>query len=435
MDGEEFGLIDGTGTGDEGSGGDDSFVEETSGEDEGGDSATAGGEGAGGGEGDGRGTDDDGASRAIVKFKPEEVRKGIREIVSANPDFAKKFPELEKTVTRALYKDAQIQNHGGLQRVNEVMEALEVHGGLEAIQEMADSIVGYRELEQGFERGDPAVIDGWAKDFPLGFKKLVAPAIDKLESVDKAHYEAVASYVIRKTFESYGVFGAFAKLGEYLGAKNTDEAVKSFNEIARFLSNAKSLAEKARPGRDARDEELDEREKEIAARDKKAFYGSVRQDVNTQVTAAINRQIRSLLPQGRKIKVEQANRLRASINSELARVANSNADYQRNYESTMNARNKDRAVRFIVSNALRKVPAVVKQVMGEFDLLSRGTGAGNGNNGAQRRGGGDNGASRTVAGRPKTSEVDFTRTDKATFLATMGSHGQAWGLDGKLHKW
>jgi hypothetical protein len=40
-----------------------------------------------------------------------------------------------------------------------------------------------------------------------------------------------------------------------------------------------------------------------------------------------------------------------------------------------------------------------------------------------------------VSGRPKTTDVDFSKTDKSLWIATMHSHGQAWGKDGKLYKW
>jgi hypothetical protein len=435
MDGEELGLLDGTGTEDAG-GGDDSFIEETPGEGEGGEPETPGGDGEGGGEGDGEGEGE--RSRAIVKVEPLAIRKALREISQSNPDFAKKFPTLEKAVTTALFKSGQIEKFGGIQAISEAAEALEVHGGLEGIQQMAEDNAANLELQQGFERGDPKVIDGWAKDFPAGFKKLIAPALDKLETLDKEHYTAVGSYIIGKLFSEYGVYGAISALGEALSAEKKDDAIKHFNALAKFLTDAKALAANAKSGRTDRDAELDSREQEIAERDKKAFYGSVRQDVNTAVMSEMNRLIRLGLPKGRRIKVEPANRLRKEINAELSRVVNTQSGYAARYEAVMGARDKDRAVRFITSQARTYLPKVVKQMLAEFNL----TGSTGTNTNTQRRSANGNGnrvdgAVRTVAGVPKTGDVDFRKTDKATFLSqkSQGRHGSAWLLSGKQAKW
>src|SRR5271155_1499624 len=194
MDGEELGLLDGAGSEVE-SGGDDSFIEEAQGDE-------------GGSEGD------DGSSRAIVKAEPLAIRKALREISQSNPEFAKKFPTLEKSVTRALFQSGQIEKFGGLQKISETLDALEIHGGIDSIQEMADEVNVLHELTTGFERGDPKVIDGWAKDYPAGFKRLIAPALDKLATIDEELFQAVGSYIIGKIFAAHGVYGALTALGE-----------------------------------------------------------------------------------------------------------------------------------------------------------------------------------------------------------------------------
>jgi hypothetical protein len=432
MDGEELGLLDGTGT-EEPGGGDESFIEETPG-DEGGEPSGADESGEPSREED---APDESGSRAIVKVEPLAIRKALREIAQGNPDFAKKFPTLEKAVTTALFKSSQIEKFGGIQAISEAAEALEVHGGLEGIQTMAEENAANLELQHGFERGDPKVIDGWAKDFPAGFKKLIAPAIDKLAELDKEHYTAVASYVLGKIFSEYGVYGAISALGEALTAEKKDDAVKHFNALAKFLTDAKALAANAKSGRTDRDAELDEREQSIAERDKKAFYGSVRQDVNTAVMFEMNRLIRLGLPKGRKIKVEQANRLRKEINAELSRVVNTQAGYADRYNAVMGARDKDRATRFIVAQARVHLPKVVKQMLAEFNLSTPNSGV-RGSSQERRRENGNGNRSegaRVIAGRPKTSEIDFTRTDKSRWLATMSTHGTAWLKSGKQAKW
>jgi uncharacterized membrane protein YgcG len=438
-DGEELGLLGGE-EGEEvplGEGAEDQLIEEGSEE-------TPGEEGGGAGGGEEEetlGGEEGGGSRSIVKLEPLAIRKALREITTQNPDFAKKFPTLEKAVTTALFKSGQIEKFGGVQAISSAIEALELYGGAEEIQEKLEELELHRDLEKGFERGDPKVIDGWAKDYPAGFKKLIVPSIDKLETLDKTYFEAVASYVIEKAFHSYGVFNAVAALGEALSAGKNEDAVKHFNSLAKFLGTSRDLAKNARVGGTDRDAELDEERSKITKTKREMLYSSARMDVNPRITFEMNRLIRLRVPRGTKVKVEQANRLRKEIQSETRARMNSESDFAENFEALLKAGNKDRLVKFIYTRALKHLPKVVNQLLSEFGLMRSGSGGGGGagGNGARRTAGGGTGGSgggaRTVTGRPKTSEIDFTKTDKSYWLANMNGHGTAWLLNGKQAKW
>jgi len=303
---------------------------------------------------------------------------------------------------------------------------------------MADEVNVLHELTTGFERGDPKVIEGWAKDYPAGFKRLILPAFSKLKQIDEPHYQAVASEVIGQIFAEHGVYGALTALGEAITADKKDDAIAKFNAIAKFLTDAKALAANAKTGRTDRDVEQDERELSQNERDKKAFYGSVRTEVNTYVMSEMNRLIRLGLPKGKKVTVDTANRLRKEINAELNTTVNTQQGYAERYNAVMGAKNKDRSVKFINAEARKFLPRVVTKLLKEFNLTGPAGAAANGN--GQRRvaarsdaGGGN----RVVTGVPKTSEVDFRRTDKSQFLSAKsnGRHGSAWLLSGKQAKW
>src|SRR6266550_542725 len=106
-------------------------------------------------------------------------------------------------------------------------------------EEGAEGLEIHRALEKGFERGDVKVIDGWAKDYPAGFKKLILPALEKLETLDQEHFDAITSYLTNKVFERCGVFGSIAAIGEAISAGKTEDAVKHFNNLAKFLGDMK----------------------------------------------------------------------------------------------------------------------------------------------------------------------------------------------------
>jgi len=440
MDGEELGLIDGSGTGDEGGGGGDggelveteeSFVEgeETPGESE------------GGGEG---GEEEDlsaAGGRQIVKLEPLAIRKALRETLTTNPELTKKFPTLEKAVTTALFKSGQIDKLGGLQNITQALEAVELHGGVDGITELVDELEEHRALEKGFEQGDPKIIDGWAADYPNGFKKLVLPALEKLATLDKEHSDAIVSYVTNEAFERLGVYSVIAALGEALQTLEAGKdggAIKQFNLLATFIGKMKGLAANAKSGRADSNSELTSEREELAKTKRDMVYSSARADVNPKITYEMNRLIRLALPRGTKVKVEQANRLRREIQAETRARMNSEPDFARNLEDLLKAGNADRLSKFIYTRATRHLGKVVRQLLNEFGLMKRA----NGSQDTQRRnaggGSGANGAgdrARVVAGRPKTADIDFTKTDKAVWLSTMNSHGTAWLLSGKQAKW
>lgn len=450
MDGEDLGLLDGTGTEDAGGGegGDESFIEV---EDEGG----AGGDGGGeGGSGDGAadaggdqgGTGDEaGGSRSIVKFTPDLVKKALREITSSNPEFAKKFPQLEQNITKALYKDTKIRALGGLQAITALADAVETHGGIEAIEEQANELRLFRDMEAGMKKGDPLIIDGWLKDYPNGLKRLLLPAIEKIAKVDDAFVDKVVCNAADKILIRCGVYGAFTKLGESLTAGKNEDAVKSYNDIVKFFAEFKNLAAAAKGGEDSgRSSELDEREEEIEKRDRDALYRSARLEVNPLLMVQVNKLIRKFLPAGRKIKVEQANRLRKEINAEARTAMNAKSDFAAKFENLMQAGEQKPLVKFIYTRAIAELPRVVERLMREFGLRGSGSGTGGGggsnaNGSGTRRINRNAGGGGTVqSGKPKADEVDWQRTDKAVWLSSVSagkSVGPIFLKNGKQAQW
>jgi hypothetical protein len=446
MDGENEGAIliedGGTGGGGEGGAGggeDDQQIDREAG---GGEGGAEGGAGEHEGETDEERQTREAAERGDQRARPLDVRKAIREITTKDPDFAKQYPRLEKEISRALFTGEQVTKLGGMQQISAALETIEAHGGLEGIEEMAEELEASKQLEGGLERGDPAVVAGWAKDFPDGFKRSVVPILDTLEKLDEERYEHISSYIIAKTFEKFGAFGVMTSLGQALQAlkpEDTKEAVKHFNELTRFLGQTKTLAGRAKADPYAsRSQELDERESRIAEDTAKAFKGAVRADVNTSVTNEMNKQLRDHLRTLKVFRVESgtANRMRKEINRELQRLVNTDPEHQRRYDSVMASGDRNRAAQYIIKAAYKKLPEAIKSVARDFNLRPTGRpGAG----GQQRRlsstSSRGEGGDQVQNGRPKTSEVDFRRTDKAYWLANMHGHGEAWLQNGKKAKW
>lgn len=370
---------------------------------------------------------------------PTQLRKALREFTAANPEFAKRHPQLERQLTAAMFKASQADKLGGLQTLRNAAELLETHGGEEGIREMAEEVEASRMMEEGFQAGDPVLIDTWSKEYPDGFKALVGPAIEKLEALDLPAHDRALSGPMYKTLDRCGVIGTVADLEAAIAGEKFEEIQRHFGALKQFLLDLRQFATKAKapdPLKGER-EKLEQERGEIQTERQKTFYGGVRTNVNTQVMQYTNKLLRQELA-GKKLRVETANRVRKQINEDLATAVNTAPGYADKYKAIMATGDHNRATQFIVANARQRLPQVVKRVLRDFNLGGGQRLAGGG--GPPRRvaagGGRPSGTgSSTVAGRPKTAEVDFTRTDKARYLASLSGHGEAWLRNGKRAKW
>jgi len=370
---------------------------------------------------DGQGGDEADSQRD-GRYGTKDFKAHLAKIREVDPAAAKAFE-------RAYWKVQGVDKLGTTQELTALKEAVELHGGIEGVTQLAEEVQAGRALEQGFERGDPKVIDGWAQDYPDGFKRLIPAALDKLAKMDEVRYDQIGSGVADAIFEKYGVFAAVQQLGEALTGNKPEDAVKHFNALTKFLSDMKGLARRSKENPyQARESELDQREKDIAERDKKAFYGSVRSDVNTQVGRTMNQEIAKLMRGKRFASPDQGNRVRGQITEELKRLINT-GDYSKRYEAVMGQRDRDKAISFIVSNAQRQMSKAVQTVLRDFNLI----GTSNGRP-ASRPAPKAGAVPQAVAGRPKIGDVDFAKTDKATFLGSR-THGSAWLKNGRQAKW
>lgn len=366
----------------------------------------------------------DGAAPADKRYGPKEVKADVARLKEIDPNLAKRFE-------RAYWKVAGVDKLGTTQELTALKEAVELHGGVEGLTSMAEEVQAGRALEQGFEKGDPKVIDGWANDYPDGFKKLIIPAFDRLERLDPQFHEQAASTVSTKFLEKYGVFDAVGQLGAALRDGKTEDAARLYNElVSKVFQPMRNMATKSASDPLASDrEQLDAKREELSKQEKSMFYGSVRSEVNQQVSRAMNAELAKLL-RGRKLDAEMGNRVRSEITSEIKGLLTAQADYAKRYETVMGSGDRDKAIKFVVDNASRNMSKAVQTVLKYRNLL-------NGNNGtgkAAAKPAPKGGSPAVIAGRPAISDVDFGKTDKATFLGSR-QHGTAWLKSGKQAKW
>ena len=145
-------------------------------------------------------------------------------------------------------------------------------------------------------------------------------------------------------------------------------------------------------------------------------------EVNSRVRSEIEKQVSSVL-KGRKVSEREI----VNIESELNRIVNTDTNYSKQVGAIFAKGDKDAAINFIVNRGKPKMPEAIRNVLKGFGRI--------GTPPKVAAKPSTNGAAATIPGVPKTSDVDFTRTDMATYIGTKTSHGEAWLKNGKKAKW
>jgi hypothetical protein len=377
-----------------------------------------------------RGTEVDGGQDQADKpgdgrTVPVKWREAIAKVKESDPALAKEL-------SRSYWKTQQYEKLGAPAELQSLKEAVELHGGIEGIQGIVEEVEAARALDGGLEKGDPQVVEGYVRDFPEGFKKIVPVALSALAKNFPESYEKIGATILHNTFAGRQIYDAAARLGAALKAGDAKAAVADYDKIVDLLLYVQGQASKSQEDPYAdRAKQLEEKEQAIAKQERTGFVDRVRNVVDPMIVRDVNKQIATAL-KGRAMEPAARDRFLNEIRGKLADKVHSDQNYARQWPGVRDARDHDRAVKFNYAAYAKALPAIVTSVMkdpvwsryfsgGGAALVRRAASSGNGN--------------QPIVGVPSIADVDFNRTDKSTFLATKSSHGTAWLKTGKQAKW
>jgi hypothetical protein len=366
------------------------------------------------------GTDKPGDGRTV----PVKWREAIAKVKESDPALAKEL-------SRSYWKAQQYEKLGPPMELQAIKEAVELHGGIEGVQQIVEEVEAARALDGGLEQGDPQVVEGYVRDFPEGFKKIVPVALSALAKNFPESYEKLGSQILHNTFSNGQIYDAASRLGTALKAGDAKAAIADYDKIVNLLLYVQGQASKSQEDPYAdRAKQLDEREGKIAAAQKTEFVNGVRNKVDPMIVRDVNKQIAASL-KGRVMEPQARDRFLNEIRGKLADKVHSEPNYARQWPGVRDARDPDRAVKFNYAAYSKALPAIVTSVMKDPVWSRYFSGGGTA---PARRATPSNG-NQAVVGVPSIGDVDFSRTDKSTFLATKSSHGTAWLRTGKQAKW
>jgi hypothetical protein len=285
---------------------------------------------------------------------PKEVQAALKTLKELHPEHAKALDQLRKDYFSA-------RQHGEFFKTpaeaRQAHAALQLVGGHEGIANLQSRVAEMEQVDSSFEQGDPQVLDHIAKDFPDGFKKLVAPALDKLQKLDPQAYG--------KTIQPH-VFAAMetAGMGQVLDAIS---AAIAGNDLAGAKDLiGKSLAwYKGQQQQAGQRQRVDDPERQQFEADRTKFNNekeqSFRQDIGRDTSAHQRTEIEKTLAPYLKTKTltaEEKADITAGINGRVNALLKADATYQSQMKALLSAKNRDpekikQYVKAAVSDAVR----------------------------------------------------------------------------------
>lgn len=300
---------------------------------------------------------------------PQQLAKALRELKTAHadsPETLKVLNELKSSFyTAKTYKDI----FKSPDDARTLKAALEAVGGTDGIDQMRGEISSIESFDRMASEGNPKVIDGLAQEFPDGFKRLVAPTLHKLSTMDPAAYRETMRGPLLGMLEGDGLIDVIGSALEELKTGSADGVTRAQRELTRIATwyNQLRQQETEYQGRykDPRVNQFAQEKQQLQQEKIEIYKTAVRSDLQTYLSGTMGTEITKLLagkPQGSRSRFEQ------NVRNEVYSNLQANPSYVRGVNDLCNQGKREEAVRFakpFIDAARRQaVPAVYKDFYG-----------------------------------------------------------------------
>lgn len=355
-------------------------------------------------------------------------------------------PRLAQEVTQALLtRDYFLQQFpGGKKEVQQLRTLAQTHGGEQGISELRSIADQMEEIDSLYARSDPAFIDKITEDEEgqRAFVGLMAPALAKFAKLapDQFAYHNAKNFVhlmdsarlpviCARVADLLSRADSYQKSGNHeMAASLLVEISSAYNEIADTLNKPYALAAKPPAGPAAADPKMDDRAKQLTAREqaiqKQEWEGSVSSERRRIFARSWAEQTK-----GRTLTADQESNVKGFYELRMtAKIRQWTSQAARFFANG----DKDGYLREQFSFFQKAIPDALRQAILQAVPAKPGpkpTAAGGPLRPPVARGTSTNGAVK-VAKMPPTSQLDPVRTTSA-----MLSENKAYTKDGKLVQW
>lgn len=302
---------------------------------------------------------------ASKPFDPE-----LRELLKGTPDKLKQVErnhfELRQW-QKSGFKTAQdAAKHQ--QDLNGLVQSLGRTDGLKGLEAVKAEAGEWATTMQGFQSGDPAVIDQWFADNPEGMSKLMGPAINKFAEQNPGAYAHEMSKVFAATLNNIGEGGfsalqAFNFLVDKIG--KDPENAKFLNILGGVFNAIYSNAKNAPNGEASKSPQLEAREKALAQKETSLYQNEVVSRSIPFRSDAIKQAIGHAF-KGMNLSTDSRRDITANIERLLLEAQKKDDTYKNNGMALLRAKDTDGFLKAYKASITRNLPEVARRVRRTF---------------------------------------------------------------------
>lgn len=386
-----------------------------------------------------RGADDAGAEKANDgRTLPKSVQGALKTLKEAHPELAKEIDELRKGYFdsrghREFFKSPA--------EARQAKATLELVGGSEGIATLQSRISEAEQLDSAFEQGDAKVLDNLATDFPDGFKKLVAPALDKLEKLDPVAYGKAMQPHVFSAMEKAGMGQVFGMIGQAIAANDLPKAKDLIEKSLNWYEGQKQQAGQRQNTDDPDRAKLATERQQFEQQKETAFRQDIGRQTHSNQISVIDKSLAPYL-KSKALNADQKADLIAGVHEEVRRLLKADGTYQGQVKALLAAKGRDPQKIIAYIN-----PAVDEAVKKAVPTVWRRRGFGSGpaqrattatttttDKGAQQQNPANTGGPVLIAAKPNRADIDWAKTKDVLFI-TNKAYMKSGPYKGKLVRW
>jgi hypothetical protein len=321
------------------------------------------------------------AEAAQWKAKEGNLPPALKELIANNPGAAKRLKEMYFTNQRLMKfgPAAEIQKmkeaaeaFGGVDKMLELKGTIDQLGGEAGLQDTVQELGAWRDIDEKWIAGDPALVSHLAESNPASFEKIAPAMFSKLGETNPELYNYLASSIITNTFANDGTITNLLLMKQALNAGDTKLAATYFSKVEGSIANLQQLASQA-PKSKAPDPKAQAWEQERASyqqKDVERFQSDVQSRNDAWMAPKVNNELAAYLNGAeKKLSPNTLARLDAAIRTEIwTKHLQPNATFMKSRASLYAKKDLDGVERLYKQYADKLFPTITRQIAKEFSL-------------------------------------------------------------------
>lgn len=299
-----------------------------------------------------------GEKKPDARLLPKDIQRVLKSL-RENPETSAHA----KALTDSYFREQAYTKEGSIDEIRELKGTIETLGGKDGITELQGRAETLAKLDQDLESGNPAVLDSIPEE---GFKKLVGPALSKLERLDPEAYSAEMRPHLVRAIVGSGLPDSLNMVQYLLGRGDAEEAGKQIKLIQQWIGSQQQEAANAKRNlSDPKQSDISRREQELNAREERAFKSDVAQKVVGSINGEIEKQVSSLF-KGTNLTEGQKKHFAKAVYTGIEDALRGDKNYQSNLTAAISSKDGKRLIGYVSSQMPNLIARVARETRNEM---------------------------------------------------------------------